>query len=140
MRTHVVALLLLSAGFVGCLGETGGVEDRQETTNCDEGEVDQGKNGRVSPAESMTLQANVTGEPATGEISIDAQGTGGFTVVLERDGEEAWSESFDGTGNQGGNYHPNPLSAGNYTLTASSETGVYEIDLSLHVSWSEGCA
>lgn len=139
-RAWILALVLVTAGLAGCIGDTDEAsQTEEETTNCDEGEINEGRNGRISPTSSMTFEAEVTGEPATAEISIDAEGTGGFTVSLERDGEEVWREEFDGTGDQGGDYYPNPLSAGDYTLTASSETGTYDISLSWTLTWSEGC-
>lgn len=139
LLTLLTPLLLVTASLAGCVGGTGEDLSTSNTQSCERHVTNRTRAGTVSPDQPLSLEARHEDGPNEGEITVDAQGGGSLNVVLERDGERAWSREFTGTGNMGGQFHSTQLPAGNYTLTASTDAGVFDVSLRLTLTWEKGC-
>lgn len=143
----ILIVLLLPTILVGCIGgedtESTDVEPQADTnttrsSGCSTNAVD----GQLTPTRSLSVTSDAGADGASAHIAMDAQGAGasGIHVTLERDGEEVWSNDA-GSGIAATNWRNSaqPLAAGEYTLTASTGDGAYDIqELRLQITWGGG--
>lgn len=141
MRTLALALTctVLAAGFAGCIGDDGFFEELDETsesTSCTERNRVDETGGSLRPGGSLTAETNISLSPAEASIELSTEGRGTVDLELTRDGATVWTGSHANTGNSDFSETVDGLDAGTYTLTATTETGIYtEADLTLALSY-----
>lgn len=143
MRTLVLALgcVVLVAGFAGCIGGDGFFEDLEETSesvSCTERNRVDETGGDLGPGESLSAETNISLSPAKAAIELSTEGRGTIDLELTREGATVWEGSHSNTGNSDFSDQVGDLDAGTYTLTATTETGIYtSVELTLELSYQD---
>lgn len=134
-RAWLLAILVLTMGIAGCLGDAGDGDGSGTAGEVEPGCSQQQVSGQLTPDNRLTAQAEAKADGATARVDIEHAGEGEITFVLERGDEEVWRDTTSqpvlryGTG-------PNDLAAGDYTLTASVDQGVHQVtNLWLNITW-----
>lgn len=141
MRTLALALgcTVLAAGFAGCIGDDGvfqNLDETSESVNCTERNRVDETEGSLGPGESLTAETNISLSPAKASIELSTEGRGTIDLELTRGGATVWQGSHSNTGNSDFSDQVGDLDAGTYTLTATTETGIYtSADLTLALSY-----
>lgn len=143
----ILMVLLLSTTLAGCLGgEDAASPDAEPDTDVDttrnSGCSTTAVDGRVTPNGGLSVSGEAGADGASAQMSMDTGGAGvsGINVTLARDGEVVWSDDA-GQGVTATDWanSAQQLAAGNYTLTASTDDGVYDVqELWLEITWGGG--
>lgn len=139
-RAILLAVVLCTMSLTGCIGPDGGLDTQSISESCQRGERTKTTGGTVSPDESLTVEATIDGNDASGEIYVAGDGAGEFEAVFTHEGEEVDRINYQGLGT---NIRPSRdqsgLPAGNYTLEVTSDAGTWQLEAGIDLSWSEGC-
>ncbi len=131
----VAVALLLTVGLTGCLGSLDDGRGASSGAEVEPGCSQQQVSGQLTPESSLTAEAAAQADGARAQVDIDHVGQGEITFVLEQEGEEVWRDSIT---------QPllrttktaSDLPAGDYTLTASVDQGVHQVNgLWLNITW-----
>lgn len=143
----ILTMLLLTAALGGCLGGDGeapanGESETLANTTRNSGCSTNAVDGRLAPSADLSVSGEAGADGASAQMTMEAggAGVGGIDLTLERDGEEVWSDdAAQGVTLTDWTNSAQQLPAGNYTLTASTDDGAYEVqELRLQVTWGGG--
>lgn len=134
-RAWLLAVLVLTMGSIGCLGDAGDGDGSGTVGDVEPGCSQQQVSGQLTPENSLTAQAEARADGARAGVDIEHAGQGEITFALESDGEEVWSDTTTQPVLRYGT-DANNLAAGEYTLTASVDQGVHQVtSLWLNITW-----
>lgn len=140
MRKILLSLgcLVILAGLSGCIGQDGipGSTEINENVSCTELSKTGESARSLGPGQSISAETNISEGPANASIELSTEGSGTIDLELTRGDQTLWEDSYANTGSGSFDARVTDIEAGGYTLTASTETGIYSsVELSLQISY-----